>query len=80
MLPEIRQSLLPLTPTLSHRERELAGALGWSAQLRKVGSKNKKDKVLRKPKTNSIATPAKVCHHIFRPTRSVPSPYGRGLG
>ncbi|CAI1737486.1 Uncharacterised protein [Serratia fonticola] len=55
-----------------HRECELPGVRGWTVQLRKVGSENKKGEV--------CCDLAKVSHDNFKHTRSVPSPCGRGLG
>jgi hypothetical protein len=39
--------IFPLTPTLSHRARELSGVFDEAILLRKVGNKNKKGKVKR---------------------------------
>ncbi len=51
-----------------HRECELPGVRGWTVQLRKVGSENKKGEV--------CCDLAKVSHDNFKHTRSVPSPCG----
>jgi len=46
-LGNIECGVRPLTPTLSHRERELSGALDWLVLLRNVTIK-KKGEVLRR--------------------------------
>jgi len=43
----------PLTPTLSHRERELSGVLDWLVLLRNVTIK-RKGEVLAEESANSI--------------------------